>query len=141
MFGPCNTISQLSRKASSICVPRKRVAQGRWRGKRGEDCRGGEGIKCAKRSWNCSILKIEHGKERRRRKKFTGRLSQGSCSIHDVKCKENTRELGQREERQNRTFFEGQNSVTLIFLGMNRAGSTGGPNWQSCLLEANAIST
>ena len=105
MFGPCNTISQLSRKASSICVPRKRVAQGRWRGKRGEDYRGGEGIKCAKRSWNCSILKIEHGKERRRRKKFTGRLSQGSCSIHDGKCKENTRGGGQlsmeREERQN----------------------------------------
>ena len=38
----------------------------------------GEGIKCAKRSWNCSILKIEHGKEQRRRKKFTGRLSQRS---------------------------------------------------------------
>ena len=80
MFGPCNTISQLSRKASSICVPRKRVAQGRWRGKRGADCRGGrsgEGIKCAKRSWNCSILKIEHGKERRRRKKVYGTFVTG----------------------------------------------------------------
>ena len=119
MFGPCNTISQLSRKASSICVPRKRVAQGRWRGKRGEDCRGGrsgEGIKCAKRSWNCSILKIEHGKERRRRKKFTGRLSQGSCSIHDGKCKENTRELGQPSMKHGERSIKRFASKTFDFI-------------------------
>ena len=51
----------------------------------------GEGIKCAKRSWNGSILKIEHGKERKRRKKLTGRLSQrGHAVFMTENAKENT---------------------------------------------------